>query len=101
MDDEVQTTEEQRQEARDRRIAAEEAVRASAGIPEHPTLRYFDYGHLPEPQAVVSQLFHDLAHEVGGGKTAGPETSAGLRKLLEAKDCFVRASLCERVEESG
>lgn len=100
MDDEVQTTEEQRQEARDRRIAAEEAVRASAG-PEHPTLRYFDYGHLPEPQAVVSQLFHDLAHEVGGGKTAGPETSAGLRKLLEAKDCFVRASLCERVEESG
>lgn len=23
----------------------------------------------------------------------GPEKSAGMRKLLEAKDCFVRASL--------
>lgn len=26
----------------------------------------------------------------------GPEVSAGLRKLLEAKDCFVRAALMDR-----
>ena len=28
---------------------------------------------------------------------AGPEFSAGLRKLLEAKDCFVRAALDRKV----
>jgi hypothetical protein len=27
------------------------------------------------------------------GKLDGPELTAGLRKLLEAKDCFVRAAL--------
>lgn len=58
----------------------------------YPTLRYFRYDHLPEPLARISKPFSDLARNmaaVGGGA----ETSAGLRKLLEAKDCFVRAAL--------
>lgn len=29
----------------------------------------------------------------------GPELTAGLRKLLEAKDCFVRAALDKPVNE--
>ena len=31
----------------------------------------------------------------------GPELAAGLRKLLEAKDCFVRQALLDRVEDEG
>jgi hypothetical protein len=36
-------------------------------------------------QAFAVRLVHDLPD--------GPELSAGLRKLLEAKDCFVRAAI--------
>ena len=38
-------------------------------------LQFFTYSHLPP---------------------SNPETAAGLRKLLEAKDCFVRARLVAR-----
>jgi hypothetical protein len=31
----------------------------------------------------------------------GPELSAGLRKLLEAKDCFVRQSLDDKANPAG
>jgi hypothetical protein len=33
---------------------------------------------------------------VGEMQLDGPEAAAGLRKLLEAKDCAVRAALSER-----
>jgi hypothetical protein len=36
--------------------------------------------------------FHDLAWD-NARKFDGPELTAGLRKLLEAKDCIVRAAL--------
>lgn len=62
----------------------------------HPSteaiLRYFEFTHLAAPLQEVSQPFHALAHELAG-KLDGPELTAGLRKLLEAKDCFVRAAL--------
>lgn len=62
----------------------------------HPStaaiLRYFDYAHLPEHLQYVSKDFHDLAHKAAA-RVAGPELTAGLRKLLEAKDCIVRAQL--------
>lgn len=53
-------------------------------------LPFFEYSHLPERLQATSKPFHDLAHEMA---TNGPctEVAAGLRKLLEAKDCFVRA----------
>lgn len=56
-------------------------------------LRYFEYAHLPEPLQAVSKPCCDLAHEMTDAVPDGPELSAGLRKLLEAKDCFVRAAL--------
>lgn len=56
-------------------------------------LKYFEYGHLPPKLQVVSKPFHDLAHALVATTTVGAEQSAGLRKLLEAKDCFVRAAL--------
>ena len=58
-----------------------------------PILKYFVYKHLPEHLQEVSKPFGDLAELMAKELTAGPEKSAGLRKLLEAKDCFVRAKL--------
>lgn len=60
-------------------------------------LRYFEYKHLPDHLQRASKPFHELAHRVGNGTTQGPETTTALRKLLEAKDCAVRAALNERV----
>lgn len=55
--------------------------------------RYFAYEHLKTPLREVSRQCHKLAEEMIGALPDGPELTAGLRKLLEAKDCFVRASL--------
>lgn len=56
-------------------------------------LRYFEYAHLPERLQVVSRPCGDLAQAMVAALPDGPELTAGLRKLLEAKDCFVRAAL--------
>ena len=56
-------------------------------------LKYFKYSHLPQHLQDVSKLFHDLAYEMDVVLPDGREKSAGMRKLLEAKDCFVRARL--------
>ncbi len=56
-------------------------------------LRWFKYAHLKPEQQKVSKPFGDFAHELTHGMGLdGPEAEEGLRKLLEAKDCFVRAS---------
>ena len=60
---------------------------------ETSTLKYFNYGHLPEYLQRVSRDFHVLANDMERFLPDGPEKSAGMRKLLEAKDCFVRANL--------
>ena len=57
------------------------------------TIKYFEYGHLPEQLQKVSKPISDLAHLMEDTLPEGPEKSAGMRKLLEAKDCFVRASV--------
>lgn len=54
------------------------------------TIQYFEYTHLPERLQVVSKPMHELAHLMEQMLPDGPEKSAGMRKLLEAKDCFVR-----------
>jgi hypothetical protein len=61
-------------------------------------LTHFTSGHLPEPLQQVSKACADLARVMAesldsGDPTAGAEVTTGLRKLLEAKDCFVRAKL--------
>jgi uncharacterized protein len=55
-------------------------------------LQHFAFDHLPPHLQEVSHPFHALAHDLAG-KLGGPELSAGLRKLLEAKDCMVRAAV--------
>jgi len=59
----------------------------------NPIIKYFDYDHLPEPLQAVSKSFGELATQMNEALPDGPEKSAGLRKLLEAKDCMVRAAL--------
>lgn len=49
--------------------------------------------NLPDTQRRISQGVHDLAAECVPLCAEGSELSAGLRKLVEAKDCLVRASL--------
>jgi hypothetical protein len=57
--------------------------------------RWFDHGHLkPGTLArLVSRHCAELAEGLLLTIPDGPELTAGLRKLLEAKDCFVRAAL--------
>jgi hypothetical protein len=55
--------------------------------------KHFAYGHLPESLQSVSKPVHDLAFAMIGRLSDGPELTNGLRKLLEAKDSFVRAAL--------
>ena len=56
-------------------------------------MKHFAYGHLPPHLKEVSRPICDLAEQMDISLPDGPEKSAGLRKLLEAKDCFVRAKL--------
>lgn len=56
-------------------------------------LRWFEYAHLPEPLQYVSVIFHAAAHSLVDRVASGPERTVALRKLLEAKDAAVRASL--------
>lgn len=58
-----------------------------------PILKFFAYAHLPEHLQAVSKPVGDLAEQMARELPPGAELSAGLRKLLEAKDCFVRAKL--------
>jgi ferritin-like protein len=56
-------------------------------------LKLFGYTHLPGHLQEISKPFHDLAREVAARAPNNPETLVALRKLLEAKDCAVRAVL--------
>lgn len=58
-----------------------------------PLLQFFEYGHLPDRLQMVSKPFHNLAHLIVGTLPRNPERTIALRKLLEAKDCAVRAVL--------
>lgn len=61
------------------------------------TIKFFEYKHLPEHLQAVSRPIGELAQYLEAEIPDGPEKSAGMRKLLEAKDCFVRAALEAKV----
>ena len=60
---------------------------------ETPITKYFKFEHLPPKLQEVSKPICELAMEMDAMLPNGAEKSAGLRKLLEAKDCLVRAHL--------
>jgi len=51
----------------------------------------FRYSHLPPHLAAASKPFCEAAIDVAVTAPDGPEKTQALRKLLEAKDCAVRA----------
>ena len=64
----------------------------------HPSsenlLKFFKFDHLPAPLADISRPFCVLATSVANNRDlTGAEVTVCLRKLLEAKDCAVRAKL--------
>lgn len=61
--------------------------------PGSQLLQYFAYEHLPEHLQEYSKPFAALAQWIEEYLPEGPERSVCLRKLLEAKDCAIRASL--------
>jgi hypothetical protein len=69
-----------------------EAKQQNTNSKMSPILQYFTYKHLPETLQEISKPFCELAQQMAEMPPSA-EISAGLRKLLEAKDCFVRAAL--------
>lgn len=99
-------------EARARRIhTSAEVVRRCALVQEvlpsrtqtdwtsrHPAtqqlLRWFASDHLPAgPVRELSSIIANHAHYLAAVLPDGPELTTGLRKMLEAKDCMVRAAI--------
>ena len=58
-------------------------------------LQFFSYSHLPDRLQQVSKPFGDLANSIVETLPRNPERTVALRKLLEAKDCAVRALLAK------
>lgn len=58
-----------------------------------PILRFFHYAHLPPALQARSQPFCALAMHLVETTPRNAERSVALRKLLEAKDAAVRASV--------
>lgn len=57
-------------------------------------MKWFRFGHLPPRLQSIAVVLADAAESVNlllPDESA--EKTAGLRKLLEAKDCFVRARI--------
>lgn len=57
--------------------------------------QFFAYGHLPPHLQAVSKPFGELAAQIISTLPKNPERTTALRKLLEAKDCAVRALLAK------
>lgn len=56
-------------------------------------MKYFEYEHLPPHLQDISKPFCELAKQIDINIPDSDEKAAGLRKLLECKDCIVRAAL--------
>lgn len=64
-------------------------------------LQFFAYEHLPAHLQAISKPFGDLARQLVVDLPSNAERTAGLRKLLEAKDCAVRAFLYKEPTAAG
>ena len=64
-----------------------------ADLAIEPLLQWFDCDHLPIGLQDVVKPFRGLAHHIVETVPRNPERTVALRKLVEAKDCAVRAVL--------
>lgn len=58
-------------------------------------LQFFAYEHLPAELQVISKPFGDVARMIVAQLPKNQERTVALRKLLEAKDCAVRANIAK------
>lgn len=64
----------------------------------HPSTNHMMHMLRPNPNlkgsmAIIADDFWTLANNLLADLPDSPELTAGLRKLLEAKDCFVRSAV--------
>lgn len=66
-------------------------------------IQWFSFDHLPtgSPREVSEQLSFTVGTMLKMIPIDTPEFTAGLRKLLEAKDCFVRAAIAAEKAKLG
>lgn len=60
---------------------------------EEKIMQFFTYEHLPQNLQAISKPFADLAKNVYDTLPVNAERTMALRKILEAKDCAVRAHI--------
>jgi hypothetical protein len=63
---------------------------------QHELLQLFEYEHLPLTLQEISKPFCELAKKMASELPPSMQLDFGLEKLLEAKDCFVRAHLMKK-----
>lgn len=67
---------------------------ALSSIPQPDRMmRWFEFSHLPQHLQAVSAQFHAIATSICKTVAPGPERTVALRKLLEAKDAAIRATV--------
>ncbi len=60
---------------------------------DEPMLKFFRFEHLPPTLQTISRPFGELAKLLCSTLPNNAERAAALRKLIESKDCAVRANL--------
>lgn len=68
-------------------------VDGQQSMPVDRMLQFFAYQHLRPDLQAISKPMHDMAVWIINYLPANPERAVALRKLLESKDCAVRAQL--------
>lgn len=66
--------------------------------PDNYLMQYFRFDHLPTGLQEISRPFAELARTLVTLLPNNPERTTALRKLLEAKDCAVRAKIFKQEE---
>jgi hypothetical protein len=72
---------------------ADDRVKVTEPGKNYNLMQFFAYEHLPEQLRAVSAPFAELAAKLNHSLPDNPEKTVALRKLLEGKDCAVRAQL--------
>lgn len=64
-------------------------------------MQFFGYEHLRDDLKSISKPFGVMAQHICDTLPSNPERTVALRKLLEAKDCAVRAFLYKEPDQRG
>lgn len=75
------------------RHPASRSSNETSAVDKDPMLQFFSASHLPDHLRPTSEMFAGVANAIVNTLPRNPERTVALRKLLEAKDCAVRAIL--------